>query len=86
MPVISAFYGILIRMFFDDHNPPHFHAVYQGSEAKVGIQDLKLAEGSLPPRAQALVLEWAKAHQNELLEDWELCRQHRSPKQIMPLE
>jgi len=64
MPTISTFYGIMIRMFYDDH----------------------VLAGRLPRRALAMALEWAASHQVELLEDWELCRQHKQPKQIQPLE
>ena len=86
MPTISQFYGILIRMFFDDHNPPHFHAEYQGFKAKFSIQESSLTEGELPPRAKNLVIEWAKAHKKELLEDWELAGKHAQLNQIAPLE
>jgi hypothetical protein len=57
MPTISEFYGILVRMFWNDHPPPHFHAVYAEDEAKIDIQTLEVTEGSLPRRALGLVLE-----------------------------
>ena len=57
MPEISRFYGIRIRMFFSDHNPPHFHAIYQNSEAIIDINTLAILEGSLPKRAQVMGLE-----------------------------
>ena len=86
MPTISEFYGILIRIFFDDHNPPHFHAEYQGFMAKFNIQDASLMEGQFPTRAKGLVVEWAKTRQKELLEDWELAKAHAQLKKIDPLE
>ncbi len=86
MPTISKFYGILIRMFFNDHAPPHFHAEYGEFKAVVNIQDLTVMEGSLPRRAQQLVLDWAELHQQELLEDWRLCMAKEQPRQIAPLQ
>ena len=72
-------------MFFNDHAPPHFHVQYAEYKAELKIETLEIINGKLPPRALALVLEWASAHRAELLEDWELCRQHQQPKQIQPL-
>lgn len=65
MPILSPFYGILIQMFFRDHNPPHFHALYAEHEALIDIRTLQVIEGYLPRRAQALVLEWAEANKSE---------------------
>lgn len=70
MPRISAFYGIVIAMYFDDHPPPHFHARYGEFEAQVAIATGELLKGRLPRRAQALVEEWAALHRDELEEDW----------------
>jgi hypothetical protein len=85
VPTISAFYGIFIRMFFNDHPPPHFHARYGEFEATVAIDTLELIEGELPSRALNLVREWAMIHQEELREDWELCRTNAVPAKIQPL-
>jgi len=85
MPIISNFFGIIIRMFFNEHAPPHFHVEYAEYKASVNIQTLEVIEGKLSRRAQELVLDWAELHQKELLEDWELCRQHLEPKKIEPL-
>ena len=62
MPTISYFYGIYIRMFAGDHNPPHFHARYSGEEAIVDIRTLEVLAGHLPRQALVLVLEWALDH------------------------
>lgn len=78
MPVICRFYGILIKMFFDDHNPPHFHAEYGEYKATIKIRDFTLSKGYLPPRALGLVIEWAALHQNELLDDWELAKNNQN--------
>jgi hypothetical protein len=66
-------------MFFDDHNPPHFHAEYGEHKATIKIKDFTLTKGYLPPRALGLVIEWAALHQNELLNDWELAKNNQSP-------
>jgi hypothetical protein len=86
MPTISQFFGIFIRMFFDDHPPPHFHAKYNEYQAVIDIKRLEVIEGHLPRRALSLVLDWAELHQAELLTDWELCRAKQKPLNIAPLE
>jgi len=86
MPTICIFYGIVIRMFFNDHAPPHFHVQYGEHKAEIEIDTLRLLGGRLPRRAMNLVLEWAHAHRAELMEDWRLCREHKQPLQIAPLE
>jgi hypothetical protein len=85
MPTISMFYGIIIKMFFDDHAPPHFHVEYAEFKALVNIKDLFIMEGCLPKRAEAMVLDWAAHHQSELIEDWNLCMKRSQPKPIQPL-
>lgn len=86
MPTISTFYGIIIQMFWSEHPPAHFHALYAEFEAIVDIKTLEVIKGSMPKRALALVLEWANEHRTELLEDWKLCEQRKSPKKISPLQ
>ena len=86
MPTISAFYGILIRMFFNDHSPPHFHAIYSEHEAIINIEGLFISSGHLPRRALELVLDRAELHQHELLENWNLCKAKQQPKAIIPLK
>ena len=86
MPTISMFYGILIRMYWNDHAPPHFHVEYREYPAQYLIETLVLSRGQLPRRAHALVLEWAAMHRNELMEDWELCVHKQQPKMISPLD
>jgi hypothetical protein len=85
VPTLSIFYGIVIQMFWQDHPPPHFHALYAEHEAQIDIRTLEVIEGSLPRRALALVVEWAQAHRAELMEDWNLCRQRQPPRTIEPL-
>ncbi len=86
MPTISRFFGIVIRMYFDDHGLPHFHAYYGRHAAKIEIETLQVTEGKLPRRALGLVLEWAAEHRQELLEDWQLAEAHRPLNEIAPLE
>ena len=86
MPIISRFLGILIRMFFNEHAPPHFHAEYGSYRVVIDIRRLEVIEGKFPRRALNLVLDWAELHQNELLENWERCQAHQQPNEIPPLE
>ena len=86
MPRISEFYGIAIYLYYDDHAPPHFHAIYAGSEALMGIDPARIIEGNLPRRASSLVIEWAGVHQGELMADWLLAREHEPLQPIPPLD
>jgi Domain of unknown function (DUF4160) len=70
MPEVARFYGITIRIFFGDHPPPHFHAIYGEFNALVSIETLVILEGDLPSRAEKLIIEWATLYQNELLNIW----------------
>lgn len=84
MPVISRFYGIIIRMYFQqkEHNPPHIHALYEENVAAIDIQSGDILEGNLPPKALAMVREWIAIHKNDLLNMWET----QEFKQLTPLE
>lgn len=86
MPIISRFFGIIVRMFFNEHAPPHFHAEYAEHRAVINIRSLEVMEGKLPRRALELALDWAELHRDELLRDWDLCQQHQQPTEIEPLE
>ncbi|MDZ4288575.1 MAG: DUF4160 domain-containing protein [Prosthecobacter sp.] len=66
MPEVSRFYGIVIQIYYDDHPPPHFHAIYAGHVATIAIDTFQIIDGSLPKRALSLVMDWASAHQQEL--------------------
>jgi hypothetical protein len=70
MPEITRFYGIIIKLFFGDHPPPHFHAVYGEHNGLFSIEPLEMIEGDLPGRAKKMVLEWGAAYQSELMEMW----------------
>ncbi|MFY0650910.1 MAG: DUF4160 domain-containing protein [Cyclobacteriaceae bacterium] len=85
MPEISGFYGIVITMYFQDHNPPHFHARYQEFKAEYDIKTLELLAGQLPGRAHSLVLEWASQHRVELLENWKNASIPTTLNKIEPL-
>jgi len=86
MPTISQFFGIVIQMFWREHSPPHFHALYGEFEALIDIRTLDVIGGKLPKRAFNLVIEWAIEHRAELIEDWDLCQLKQLPKTIPPLE
>jgi Domain of unknown function (DUF4160) len=86
MPEISRFLGMIIAMYYKDHNPPHFHVRYNEYKAIISIKDLALLEGRLPPKVLGLVIEWASLHQDELIEDWYLAEQFAELKKIQPLE
>ena len=78
MPEISRFLGIVIYIRYNEHNPPHFHAVYGKHQASFSIRDLTLLDGKLPPRVVSLVLEWAFIHREDLMMDWNLA-QNKAP-------
>ncbi len=86
MPEVSRFFGIVICMFFNDHEPAHFHAVYGEHEALIEIESLSVYRGEISRRAMALILEWAMLHRNELRKDWELARLGEPLQPIPPLE
>jgi hypothetical protein len=85
MPEISRFYGIVIKMFFGDHPPSHFHAKYAEYEAVISIEEIRVISGSLPPRAFGLVQEWTLLHQDELRTFWNLAGQQQPLGKIEPL-
>ena len=84
MPVLSRFYGIIIRMYFlqKEHNPPHIHAIYGDDVAAITIPDGKVIEGALPNKALEMVKEWVSLNKDELLTIWET----QEFKQLSPLE
>jgi len=97
MPEVSRFFGISIRMYFDDHNPPHFHAIYAGDEIEIGISPLTVLHGKIPRRAlgmamewqwngNGMAMEWSALHQRELLDNWDRLRNDEQPVRIDPLD
>ena len=85
MPEFSLFCGIRITMYYDDHNPPHFHAEYAGNKALVDIQDGYVIAGALPNRQLKYVLAWAEMHKDELMQNWELAKSAQPLNPITPL-
>lgn len=73
-------------MYFDDHPPPHFHAIYGQYEAQLGINPIVVLQGNLPRRAESMVIEWAALHQQQLIANWQLLHNDQSPQKIEPLE
>ena len=86
MPTVSRFFGIVIQMFWREHAPPHFHALYGEHEALIDIRTLGVIQGRLPKRAMSLAIEWAIDHRDELMENWNRCQAKQPPKQIAPLD
>jgi hypothetical protein len=85
VPRISAFYGIVITMYYRDHEPPHFHAIYGEHEAQVVIATIDVLSGELPLRALRLVREWASLHRSELEANWAKARAREPLDTIAPL-
>jgi hypothetical protein len=85
MPEISRFLGIIIRMYYRDHAPPHFHADYGDREITVEIENGRV-EGQFPRRALSAVLDWLELHRDELQNNWTLAREEKPLKKIEPLE
>lgn len=85
MPEISRFYGIIIKMYFREHNPPHFHAEYQDYEAVININTGEVT-GKMSRRALRLIYDWLDQHKDELLENWKLGMENKSFRNIAPLE
>ena len=86
MPVVSTFYGITIRMFYNDHAPPHFHAVYGNNELFVEISPIRIAKGRAPGGIRSMVLEWAALRQQELMDNWNRLQRGEGPVPIPPLD
>ena len=88
MPTISAFFGIIIRMYFapGEHPPPHFHVYYNEFKASVDIRTCEIITGELPRKQGRLALAWAELHQEELLADWQRVMNGEEPFKIQPLQ
>ena len=86
MPRISQFYGIAVYMYYRDHAPPHFHAIYGKFDAEVEIATGQVIQGDLPRRAKALISEWTELHRNELQQNWKLARAAQPLNPVQPLQ
>ena len=85
MPEVSLFFGIRVTMYYDDHNPPHFHAEYNGEKVIVDIVNARVISGSFPSRQLKLILAWAVIHHDELMQNWELAKDGQTLNKINPL-
>ncbi|QAY33107.1 DUF4160 domain-containing protein [Bifidobacterium pullorum subsp. gallinarum] len=85
MPVISMFFGIIVRMYADDHNPPHVHVSYQGNEAAFTF-DGELINGDLPRKQRHMVQGWIAMHEDDLRASWEIAHEGEQPYPIEPLK
>ena len=86
MPEICRFLGIVISMYFDEHNPPHFHVYYNEYKAIIDIRTCEIIDGEIPSRQTKLALAWAELHQDELMADWNLVMNGEEPFKIQPLQ
>ena len=84
MPTLSRFYGIVIYMNYNDHNPPHFHARYQGQEVSIEIES-EIVRGTMSRRALEMIFEWSNEHRDELLQNWKFARERKPFELIAPL-
>lgn len=84
MPTISMFYGILVRMYYDDHNPPHFHAFYNKYKAIFNFEG-EIIDGKMPSKQTKLIIAWSAIHKDELLANWELAKNSEVLFNIAPL-
>ena len=85
MPEISLFFGIRVTMYYEDHNPPHFHAEYNGAKALIDIEEARIIKGMLPSKQLKLVLAWCVLHHDELMQNWELSKDGKELNSINPL-
>lgn len=86
MPEVSRFFGIIMRMFYDEHNPPYVHAEYQGMKAVFDF-DGNLRQGEIGSKtARKLIRDWIDLHRDELIENWECARQDNAIRKIAPLD
>jgi len=85
MPEISLFYGIRVTMYYDDHNPPHFHAQYGDYHALIDIEKGYVFRGALPGRQLKFILAWCELRRDELMQNWELAKDNRPLNQVAPL-
>jgi len=84
-PKISEFFWIEIYMYFNDHNPPHFHVKYWEYDCYIWIKSLELIEWNLPSKVEKMVLAWAELYQDKLEQEWKLVQDHKQPTKINPL-
>ena len=85
MPELCRFLGIIIQMFFNDHMPPHFHAIYNDLEGVFELSTLEMLDGNLLARVRGLVIEWATLHKQELMDNWNSLTITGVYKKIPPL-
>lgn len=86
MPIISTFFGIVVRVFHEDHEPPHVHVQYGEYKAVVQIATGRVLAGRLPPRVKRILLEWLRLRRVEVMRTWIIARDQRIPPRVRPLE
>ncbi len=86
MPIISIFYGIIVKLYYEDHNPPHIHVEYNDHKAQIVISTGKVIGGRLPLRVSRMVNEWRKLNESAIMKAWKDAQNDRLPKKVTPLE
>ncbi|MCE5228002.1 DUF4160 domain-containing protein [bacterium] len=86
MPELCRFFGVVLAMYLNDHDPPHFHARYNEHHATIEIESLRISKGELPPRIYGFVVEWALQHKAELIDNWQRAHSKKPIKKIKPLQ
>ena len=86
MPIISAFFGMIVRVFHADHAPPHVHVRYGDCEAIFEIKTGQLLHGKLPPRLEKVMREWLKLRRREVMKSWGDAQEHTAPRRVRPIE
>jgi len=86
MPTISIFYGLIVRMYYKDHHPPHFHVQYQNDIAVIDIETGDVKEGELKKKQLRFIQAWTEIHKDDLKANWELCKNGEEPFRIEPLK
>jgi len=86
MPTLSIFYGLVVKMYYKDHQKPHIHVQYQDDNAVIEIETAELKEGNLPIRQLRFVQAWVEIHKEDLMSNWKLCKDGNEPFRIEPLK
>lgn len=86
MPIVSTFFGMIIRVYYNEHGIPHFHVQQADQKYVIAIESGRCLSGKIPPRTRKLIEEWRARHRLELLQAWSDAQNHKQPKRIKPLE
>jgi Domain of unknown function (DUF4160) len=87
MPMISKFGGISIHLYYNDHDPPHFHVMYSGFMTRIEIMTGEYVRGdeALPSSKEKDVMKWLQLYKDDMMNAWDACRRKMTPCKIPPL-